>query len=71
MQIIQDWLQSRMMKKIQMFLDFVNSYHQFIKNYSRIASFLINHLKMSLFSNAKKRRIFKEQMKRIEFINNA
>ncbi len=31
MQIIQDWLQSRMMKKIQMFLDFVNFYHQFIK----------------------------------------
>ncbi len=71
MQIIQDWLQSRMMKKIQMFLDFVNFYHQFIKNYSRIASVLINHLKMSLFSNTKKRRIFKEQMKRIEFINNA
>ncbi len=26
-QIIQDWLQSKMMKKIQTFLDFVNFYH--------------------------------------------
>ncbi len=54
-QIIQDWLQSRMMKEIQTFLDFINFYHQFIKNYSRIASFLINHLKTSLFFNAKKK----------------
>ncbi len=59
-QIIQDWLQSRMMKKIQMFLNFVNFYHQFIKNYLRIASFLIDHLKTSLFFNAKKRWILKE-----------
>ncbi len=70
-QIIQDWSQSRMMKKIQMFLDFVNFYCWFIKNYSRIALFLINHLKMSSFSNIKKRWILKEQMKRIELINSA
>ncbi len=49
-----------MMKEIQTFLNFVNFYHQFIKNYSRIASFLINNLKMSLFSNAKKKWILKE-----------
>ncbi len=54
-----------------MFLDFVNFYRWFIKNYSRIASFLINHLKTSLFSNAKKKWILKEQMKQIEFIDNA
>jgi len=71
LQIIQDWSQLRMMKKIQTFLDFVNFYHQFIKNYSRIISFLINHLKTSFFSNIKKRRIFKEQTKWIEFINSA
>ncbi len=59
------------MKEIQMFLNFVNFYHWFIKNYSRIASFLIDHLKMSLFSNIKKRWILKEQMKWIELINNA
>ncbi len=60
-----------MIKEIQTFLDFVNFYHWFIKNYSRIASFLIDHLKMSLFSNTKKRWIFKEQMKRIELIDSA
>ncbi len=54
-----------------MFLDFVNFYHWFIKNYSRIASFLIDHLKTSLFSNAKKRWILKEQMKRIKLIDSA
>ena len=70
-QIIQDWSQLRMMKEIQTFLNFVNFYRWFIKNYSRIASFLINHLKMSFFSNAKKRRILKEQTKRIELIDNA
>ncbi len=59
------------MKKIQIFLDFVNFYCWFIKNYSRIASFLIHHLKTSLFSNIKKRWIFKEQMKQIKLINNA
>ncbi len=62
-QIVQDWSQSRMMKEIQMFLNFVNFYRQFIKNYSRIASFLIDHFKISLFSNAKKRWILKKQTK--------
>ncbi len=71
MQIIQDWSQSRMMKEIQTFFNFINFYHQFIKNYSRITSFLINHFKTSFFFNAKKRQILKEQMKWIEFINNA
>ncbi len=39
-QIIQDWSQSRMIKEIQTFLNFVNFYHWFIKNYSRIALFV-------------------------------
>ncbi len=70
MQIIQDWSQLKMMKEIQMFLDFVNFYHWFIKNYSNIISFLINHLKTDFFSNAKKKCIFRNQMKQIEFIDN-
>ncbi len=36
-----------------MFLNFVNFYCWFIKNYSRIASFLIDNLKMNLFFNTK------------------
>ena len=52
--IIADWLTFNTYQEVQIFLNFVNFYWHFVKNYSKIAEFLTELLKGSV--NKKKQR---------------
>ena len=45
--IVVNWSESKIFQKIQIFLNFMNFYQQFIHNYSHVAKLLINLLKKS------------------------
>ena len=40
--MIEEWLTPRNISEVQLFLEFINFYHQFIKKYSEVAVSLIN-----------------------------
>jgi hypothetical protein len=44
-EIIAEWPESRFFRNIQIFLNFVNFYRRFIRNYSQIAAPLISMFK--------------------------
>jgi hypothetical protein len=46
--VIAEWLEPKFFKNVQIFLNFANFYHHFIKNYSRIAAPLISIFKDSV-----------------------